>query len=220
MPGGDTSLPAFSQVSCRLLVSVFGSFMQHKKIVRLVRDTAGFSYEFLRHPKGVGSLVPSSRGLARAMYRVAEAYGHPDAIVVEAGAGTGAITRELVSHYPVERLIINEANPRLAGRLSQKFGHSDVRGGVVEKLDIWQDGRPKTIISSLPFRSLPPKVALGIRNVFAEVLRDHPANILVQFTYGQKAPILRMPADIQASCVAHAWRNIPPAHVWLYRRPR
>lgn len=94
--------------------------MQHKKIVRLVRDTAGFSYEFLRHPKGIGSLLPSSRGLARAMYRVADAYGHRDAIVVEAGAGTGAITRELVHHFPAERLIINEANPRLVERLNEK----------------------------------------------------------------------------------------------------
>lgn len=191
--------------------------MQHKKIVRLVRDTAGFSYEFLRHPKGIGSLVPSSRGLARAMLRVAEAHGHPEAVVVEAGAGTGAITRELVPNYPVGRLIINEANPRLAGRLSEKYHMSDVRGGLVQELDIWQDTRPKTIISSLPFRSLPPKAALGIRNVFADVLRADADNILVQFTYGQKAPIPRMPADIQAVRVAHAWRNIPPAHVWLYR---
>lgn len=191
--------------------------MQHKKIVRLVRDTAGFSYEFLRHPKGVGSLLPSSRGLARAMYRVAEAYGAPDAVVVEAGAGTGAITRELVLHFPPERLIINEANPRLAGRLSEKYHASDVRGGVVEKLDIWQDDRPKTIISSLPFRSLPPKVAFGIRDVFVGVLNANPDNILVQFTYGQKAPIPRMPALIHAQRVAYAWRNIPPAYVWLYR---
>ena len=191
--------------------------MTRKKIARLVRDTAGFSYEFLRHPKGIGSLVPSSRGLARAMYRTAEKFGHPDAIVIEAGAGTGAITRELVNHYPVERLIINEANPRLVHRLGEKFGGSDIRAGFVEQLDIWQEEGPKIIISSLPFRSLPPKIAFGIRNVFADVLRGNPANILIQFTYGQKAPILRMPADIHASRVAHAWRNIPPAHVWLYR---
>lgn len=192
--------------------------MPHKKITRLVRDTAGFSYEFLRHPKGVGSLIPSSRGLARAMYRVAQEYGHPEAVVVEAGAGTGAITRELVNHFPAERLIINEANPRLAAGLSRKFGESDVREGLVETLDIWQDERPKIIISSLPFRSLPAKVAFGIRNVFADVLRRHPDSILVQFTYGKRAPIPRMHADIQARRVAHAWRNIPPAYVWLYRR--
>ena len=191
--------------------------MPRKKLVHLVRDTAGFSYEFLRHPKGIGSLVPSSRGLARAMYQVAAQHGHPDAVVVEAGAGSGAITRELVNRYPAERLIINEANPRLVQRLGEKFDSRDIRGGLVEQLDLWQDDRPKIIISSLPFRSLPPKIAFGIRNVFAEVLRDNPVNILVQFTYGQKAPILRIPGDIHARRVAHAWGNIPPAHVWLYR---
>lgn len=191
--------------------------MPQRKISLLVRETAGFSYEFLRHPKGMGSLIPSSRGLARAMYLVAEQYGHPEAMVVEAGAGSGAITRELVNNYPAERLIINELNPRLAARLVRDFDGSDVRAGRIEQLDIWQDARPKIIISSLPFRSLPPKIAFAIRDVFACVLRDHPANILVQFTYGRKAPILRMPADIEATRVAHAWRNIPPAHVWLYR---
>lgn len=191
--------------------------MPQRKISLLVRETAGFSYEFLRHPKGIGSLIPSSRGLARAMYRVAEEYGHKDAIIIEAGAGSGAITRELVSNYPAERLIINELNPRLAARLQRDFNGSDIRTGGIEKLDIWEDARPKTIISSLPFRSLPPRVAFAIRDVFTAVLHNNSANILIQFTYGQRAPIPRMEAKIYASRVAHAWRNIPPAHVWLYR---
>lgn len=191
--------------------------MLQRKISLLIRETAEFSYEFLRHPKGMGSLIPSSRELARNMYRIARIYGHPQAIVIEAGAGSGAITRELVNHYPVGRLIINEANPRLAEHLQRHFNDRDIRGGLVEQLDIWKDPRPKIIISSLPFRSLPPRAALGIRNVFAAALRDNSANILIQFTYGNKPPILRMPADISASRVAHAWRNIPPAHIWLYR---
>ncbi|MDO5091442.1 MAG: phospholipid methyltransferase [Cardiobacteriaceae bacterium] len=191
--------------------------MSRRKITLLVRETAGFSYEFLRHPKGIGSLIPSSRELARAMSAVAREHGDRDALVIEAGAGTGAITRELVGRYPTERLIINELNPRLAARLQRDFDGSDVRAGRIEQLDIWQDTRPKIIVSSLPFRSLPPRIALTIKNVFAEVLREDARNILIQFTYGRKAPIPRIPADIHAQRVAHAWRNIPPAHVWLYR---
>ena len=99
------------------------------KLGRLVQETAGFSYEFIRHPKKMGSVIPSSRMLARAMRRTAQDYGAPNSIVIEAGAGTGAITRELVAHFPAERLLINELNPRLARRLRDRFPHNTVRRG-------------------------------------------------------------------------------------------
>ena len=67
------------------------------KLSRLVKETAGFSYEFIRHPKGVGSVIPSSRMLAKAMRRTAQKFGARDSLIIEAGAGTGAITRELVA---------------------------------------------------------------------------------------------------------------------------
>ena len=100
------------------------------KLGRLVQETAGFSYEFIRHPKKMGSVIPSSRMLARAMRRTAQDYGAPNSIVIEAGAGTGAITRELVAHFPAERLLINELNPRLARRLRDRFPHNTVRGSA------------------------------------------------------------------------------------------
>ena len=151
--------------------------MPKKRIANLVKETAGFSYEFIRHPKGMGSIIPSSRALARAMRRTAQDYGHPESIIIEAGAGTGAITRELVAHFPRERLIINELNPRLARRLRDRF-----KGNTI---------------------------------------RENPANVLVQFTYGQRSPLHLPPeADIQAEKVNYAWLNFPPAHVWLYRCKR
>ena len=107
------------------------------KIGRLVKETAGFSYEFIRHPKKMGSVIPSSRMLARAMRRTAQDYGAPNSIIIEAGAGTGAITRELVVHFPAERLLINELNPRLARRLRDRFPHNTVRRGGVEALEVW-----------------------------------------------------------------------------------
>jgi len=45
------------------------------KLSRLVKETAGFSYEFIRHPKKMGSVIPSSRMLARAMRRTAQELG-------------------------------------------------------------------------------------------------------------------------------------------------
>ena len=56
------------------------------KLSRLVKETAGFSYEFIRHPKGVGSVIPSSRMLAKAMRRTAQKFGAPDSLIIEAPA--------------------------------------------------------------------------------------------------------------------------------------
>lgn len=192
--------------------------MSKRKITNLVKETAGFSYEFIRHPKGMGSIIPSSRVLARAMRRTAQDYGHPDSVVIEAGAGTGAITRELVAHFPPGRLIINELNPRLARRLRDRFRGSTIRRGGVEQLEVWAQPQPKTIVSSLPFRSLPPEIAHSIEEVFFTALRENSANVLVQFTYGQRSP-LHLPegSDILAEKVDYAWLNFPPARVWLYR---
>ena len=69
--------------------------------------------------------------------------------------------------------------------------------------------------------ALPQEIAHSIETLFFTALRENPANVLVQFTYGQRSPLHLPPeADIQAEKVNYAWLNFPPAHVWLYRCKR
>ena len=121
-------------------------------------------------------------------------------------------------HFPKERLLINELNPRLARRLRDRFPDNTVRRGGVEALDVWNYPAPKTIVSSLPFRSLPPEIGAEIERVFFAALRENPANVLIQFTYGQKSPLNLPPdSDITGERVTYAWLNFPPARIWVYR---
>ena len=93
-----------------------------------------------------------------------------------------------------------------------------MRRGGVEALDVWTQPAPKTIVSSLPFRSLPPEIGAEIERVFFAALRENPANVLVQFTYGQKSPLHLPPeSDISGERVTYAWLNFPPARIWIYR---
>ena len=62
---------------------------------------------------------------------------------------------------------------RLARRLRDRFPGNTIRRGRVEELDVWTHGAPKTIISSLPFRSLPPEVGAEIERVFFAALREN-----------------------------------------------
>lgn len=76
--------------------------------------------------------------------------------------------------------------------------------------------RPLVLVSSLPFRSLPPRVHAQTRDAILACLARHPGSWLVQFTYQPRAPF-----DEGAGW---HWRrgrtvmaNIPPATVWTLR---
>ena len=57
-----------------------------------------------------------------------------------------------------------------------------------------------------------------IERVFFAALRENPANVLIQFTYGQKSPLTLPPdTDIRGERVTYAWLNFPPARIWIYR---
>lgn len=76
--------------------------------------------------------------------------------------------------------------------------------------------RPLVLVSSLPFRSLPPPVHAQTRDAILACLARHPGSWLVQFTYQPRAPF--------AEAAGWRWRrgrtvvaNIPPATVWTLR---
>ena len=59
-------------------------------------DSLRFARQFLRHPKQLGTVVQSGRTLARKM---ADEVGE-SVQVVEFGAGTGPVTREILRRLP------------------------------------------------------------------------------------------------------------------------
>src|ERR671939_135766 len=68
-----------------------------------------FLWGFIRHPKAVGSVVPSSRYLASA---VARAVPREARCVAELGPGTGPITRALLARLgPEAALLALEIDP-------------------------------------------------------------------------------------------------------------
>lgn len=80
--------------------------------------------------------------------------------IIELGAGTGAITCELVSQYPDISLTAIELQPNLAKLLQQRFSYIDVRQDFAQRvLDAIPASNKKwVLISSLPFLSLPKDI--------------------------------------------------------------
>jgi phospholipid N-methyltransferase len=135
-----------------------------------------FLRDFLRRPKEVASIVPSSRFLERRLVRAAD----PGAAqtVVELGPGTGGTSRALLrAMRPGARLLVVEINPRFAKLLRATIGDSRL---VVHEGDARALGAilrehglpaPELVVSGIPFSTMPREAGLevveAVRNVLA-----------------------------------------------------
>jgi phospholipid N-methyltransferase len=147
--------------------------------------------------------------------------------VVELGAGTGAITRELL-RYGVrpECLLVVELNPELHDHLHRSFPASTVVCGDARQLPdllagtkTFADGYADAVVSSLGFLSMPPSLVEQI--LVATFACLPPLGVLVQFTYGPKCPVSANTLkrlNLKAKRVDFTLMNLPPASVYVFRR--
>lgn len=171
--------------------------------------------QLLIAPALTGAVAPSSPFLARAMAQAAEGASH----LVELGAGTGSVTRELAQHFPGRALTVVEIQPVLAARLVRRFPRAHVRAQpaaeVLDRLD-GCDG-PTALVSSLPFRSLPDGVRVRTRASVLAFLARHPGSWLVQYTYLPRPPFEPGPGFVWQRGIT-VLANLPPAGVWTLRQ--
>lgn len=183
-----------------------------------------FFRQWLRHPLRMSSITPSGRQLARMM---AAAVSPNAEGVIELGAGTGVITHALIDHgIKPERLLVVEMNDVLHALLRRAFPRANVVCGdarALRKLTA-QGGafgtRPvDAVVSSLGLLAMPASVQHDILAAAFEVL--HPRGVFVQYTYGPSRPVApQVCATLGLRARRHgwAWRNLPPARVYVYSR--
>ena len=86
--------------------------MNHLRISQ-AKETELFFRQWLRSPKSMGAVIPSSRVLARAVTEAVR--WRPGQTVIELGAGTGAISQGLIdSGLPPDALMIELDRPLFA----------------------------------------------------------------------------------------------------------
>lgn len=181
-----------------------------------------FFGSWLRHPRHVGAILPSSRALGRLM--AAQLDPQRCGAVVELGGGTGAITREILAAgiHP-RRLLVLERDPHFHRILRERFpGVKVVEGDAAVLGDVIRDngtGPVNAVVSGLPMLNFPAEVQSAIlRGAFEQMDDD---GFFVQFTYSPAPPIPRgRLADLgfTAERAGRVWFNVPPASVWCFRR--
>ncbi len=187
-----------------------------------LEDEARFLRSWLERPLVTGAVTPSGRMLARTM----ASYVDPQQAgpVIELGPGTGPVTEALIRRgVPAERLILVEFNPDFCRLLSRRFpGVTVIRGDAYDiraTLGSVLSEPGAATISSLPLFTKPLEQRLDLLNAVHDLMR--PGSPFIQFTYAVVPPI---PAKCEVGSYTAApsnrvWLNLPPARVWVYRRP-
>jgi phospholipid N-methyltransferase len=150
-------------------------------------DALLFFRNFFRHPRMLGSIIPSSRFLIK---QILEPIDWDRArVIVEYGPGVGGITAEILRRMrPDARLIAIEMNPDFVGFLRRTLvdpRFEVVEGSAADVREILQkSGLSKAdyIISGIPLGSMPPAVREPILRNTCEALASGGSFLVFQFT--------------------------------------
>lgn len=175
----------------------------------------------LNDPRQIGAIAPASRSLSEAMVREVLSRDQPG-VVIELGAGTGSITEALfeVRHHLIE-LIAIEKSPELATNLCQKFPSIAIYSHCASELEhlFKPQHDTLTLVSSLPFRSLPRRDKRRVSDSIARISEQIPNFRLIQYSYFGRLPFPCPTKNLVWRRRRTIVRNLPPATLWVLERP-
>lgn len=183
----------------------------------------------LRSPGKVGALFPSSQSLAALLATVVPRTGAP--VVVELGPGTGAATGVIDARLPPgARHIAVELDPGMCRYLERVHPGLEVVEGDAAKLGTLLAERElehvDAVLSGLPWALFDDDLQRSILHQVAAAIGPDGAFTTFAYTSGMVLPaarrfrrILRETFD-EVLVSATVWRNLPPAFVYVCRRPR
>lgn len=192
-----------------------------------VRDHLQLLGKFLRHPRTVGAVAPSSAALAS---RMVEGIGAAGERIVELGPGTGSLTRAIVDRLaPGARLLAIEIDPGFAEGIRRRWPAIECVCASAEELPALSAARGfapvDRIISGLPFASLPEPITRGILDGIQQTLRPEGTFTTFQYVHAYGLPpavafrheLTRRLGGPPASSLVML--NLPPAWVLTWTRP-
>lgn len=176
-------------------------------------DRAAFLRMWLQRPREVGSVTPSSPHLARAIAKwVPWDRTHT---LVELGAGTGAVTVELMERLPsVTRFLAFERLSEFRALLQQRHPALEVYPEARQLSRVLQhtgSGRADAVVSGIPFALLSPEQREALLDEIDRSLA--PGGCFIAFQY---TPLLLPTLRRRFACVEVrlVLANLPPAFVY------
>lgn len=150
-------------------------------------DVLLFARNFVKHPKMLGSVIPSSRFLVHRL--LAEVDWSRARVILEYGPGVGTFTREILRRMPTDgTLIVFETNADFVRFLRASVPDPRlqvVHGSAADAALILQQrglAYADYVISGIPYTTIPPVIRDQILETTRAVLRPDGAFLVYQFT--------------------------------------
>jgi phospholipid N-methyltransferase len=194
--------------------------MATKSRLRLQPDhRMAFLQGFLKSPKQVGSIIPSSRFLERRIVRAAEVARA--SLIVELGPGTGGTTRALLrAMAPNARLLAIEIDPRFVALLRRMpdprlIVHQGSAAEIEQALGQHGLSAPDVILSGIPFSTMARSVGEQILRSVYDALE--PGGLFVAYQVRDRVEILGRRVFGRAQ-VQTELLNVPPMRVYRWQK--
>ena len=143
-------------------------------------------------------------------------------LVVELGPGTGVVTQAVLERGvdPSQVLAVEYSN-EFVDILKDRFvGATVIQGDAYDFQAIRQSHihEPLTaVVSSLPLFTKPKAMRKRLINMCLDALA--PGRPFIQFSYALVPPVQEDEGDFTIETSNWIIGNLPPARVWVYRRP-
>ncbi|SFF46931.1 Phospholipid N-methyltransferase [Paenibacillus algorifonticola] len=176
-----------------------------------------FLSKFLRFPKQIGSVTPSSKTLAKKM--VSSIPWGTVRHVVELGAGTGAITHFIQEEvHSSGKVFVFEKDPTLRQLLKEQYSEYNffadaiqldeaIRSKGIEQIDC--------VISGLPFANFPQQLRDGIMEQVVQTLKPGGWFVAFQYSLQMKKQLEQHFSIIR---IHYVMANFPPAFVYVCQK--
>jgi phospholipid N-methyltransferase len=182
-------------------------------------DRLAFLRAFLRSPRQVGSVVPSSRFLERRLVSLSAVANART--IVELGPGTGGTTRAILRAMPRHaRLLSIEIDPVLHGllrrigdpRLIAHLGSAEQLREILRQYGL---PAPDVVISGIPFSTMERAVGRRILEAISAVL-EHGGRFIAYQVRDRVAHLGSPGLDLKR--VELEWLNVPPLRVFQWEK--
>ncbi|MFL5515281.1 MAG: class I SAM-dependent methyltransferase [Gemmatimonadales bacterium] len=179
-----------------------------------------FSRNFLKHPRMLGSVIPSSRFLVNRLLRQVD--WSRARTIVEYGPGVGTITSHLLRRLgPDGRLVAIDTNREFVSHLGRTLRDPRlhvVEGSAADTANVLAErglARADYVISGIPYTTMDPAVRDRILRTTHDVLHTEGMFLVYQFTRAVQPFLHEVFAQVQADFEP---RNIMPARLYYCRR--
>ncbi|MDP1993181.1 MAG: hypothetical protein Q8K00_19360 [Syntrophales bacterium] len=190
-----------------------------KPVGSLMDSRFAFFQEFLKHPRQIGSIIPSSRFLEQ---RILDAAGIAEVkTVVELGSGTGGTTQAILRAMPQNaKLLSIEINPHfhtLVSRIQDDrlIAHLGDACRLKEIISLHGLGAPEALISGIPFSTMKHGEASQVIEVISSLLASNGR--FVAYQVSNRVETLCRPF-LGAGRMTMELLNIPPMRVYKWNK--